>query len=270
MQTPTMENRILTGQTALITGANRGIGKALAKTIAHAGANTIVTARNPEDLRQIQDIIAAAGGTSDAFQMDVTDAAQVQDVVNAAIQKYGQLDLLINNAGIDTGACLPWEQDPDEWWQVQKVNVRGAYLCSHAALRHMTKQGTGRIIDIGSLISATPNPSSSAYAVSKVALLRMSTCFAAAAKDFGVSIFTVSPGLVATDLTSQPKFSDIPKDKWTPIEKCQAVVLALASGKADKLTGRFIHAGLHDLDELIQNADQIIEQDKLTLELKME
>ena len=113
MQTPTMENRILAGQTALITGANRGIGKALAKTIADAGANTIVTARNPEDLRHIQDIIAAAGGTSDAFQMDVTDAAQVQDVVNAAIQKYGQLDLLINNAGIDTGACLPWEQEPD-------------------------------------------------------------------------------------------------------------------------------------------------------------
>ena len=107
MQTPTMENRILTGQTALITGANRGIGKALAKTIAHAGANTIVTARNPEDLRHIEDIIAAAGGTSDAFQMDVTDAAQVRDVVNAVIQKYGQLDLLINNAGIDTARVCP-------------------------------------------------------------------------------------------------------------------------------------------------------------------
>ena len=94
MQTPTMENRILTGQTALITGANRGIGKALAETIASAGANTIITARNPDDLRHIEDNIAAAGGTSDAFQMDVTNSRQVRDVVNAVIEKHGHLDLL--------------------------------------------------------------------------------------------------------------------------------------------------------------------------------
>ena len=270
MQTLTMKKGILAGQTALITGANRGIGKALATTIAGAGARTIITARDPDSLEHLEDIIAAAGGLSETFQMDVTNSVQVRNVINSVVQKHGQLDLLINNAGIDTDACLPWEQDPDEWWQVQNVNVRGAYLCSHAALRHMTKQRTGRIIDIGSMISATPNPSSSAYAVSKVALLRMSTCFAAAAKDFGVNIFTVSPGLVATDLTSQPKFSGIPKEQWTPIAKCEALVLALASGKADILTGRFIHAGQHNLDELIDNADQIIAQDRLTLGLNID
>ena len=265
-----MEHGPLTGQIALITGANRGIGKALATTLAGAGASTIITARNPDSLEELEDAIASTGGTSDSFQMDVTNPTQVRNVFNSVMQKYGRLDLLINNAGVDTEACLPWEQDVDEWWQVQEVNVRGAHLCSHAALGHMTKQGSGRIIDIGSLIGATPNPTSSAYAVSKVSLFRMSTCFAAAAKDFGVSIFTVSPGLVATDLTSQPKFSDIPSANWTPIENCQAVVLALASGKADKLTGRFIHAGLHDLDDLIENADQIVENDKLTLGLNLD
>jgi 3-oxoacyl-[acyl-carrier protein] reductase len=265
-----MKSTPLAGQIALITGANRGIGKALATAIASAGATTIITARNPDTLESLEDAISAQGGTSESFQLDVTNSAQVKNVISSVVKKYGRLDLLINNAGIDTNPCLPWEQDPDEWWQVQEVNVRGAYLCSHAALGYMTQQGSGRIIDIGSLIGATPNPLSSAYAVSKTSLLRLSSCLAAAAKDFGVSIFTVSPGLVATDMTNQPKFSDIPKEQWTPIEKCEAVVLALAAGKADKLTGRFIHAGRHDLEDLIANANQIIEDDMLTLGISLD
>lgn len=260
----------LSGQIALITGANRGIGKALATAVASAGATTIITARNPDTLESLEDAISAQNGISESFQLDVTNASQVKNVMSSVVKKYGRLDLLINNAGIDTSPSLPWEQDPDEWWQVQEVNVRGAYLCSHAALGHMTKQGSGRIIDIGSLIGASPSPLSSAYAVSKASLLRLSSCLAAAAKDFGVSIFTVSPGLVATDMTNQPKFSDIPKEQWTPIENCESVVLALASGKADELTGRFIHAGLHNLEDLIATADQIIEDDKLTLGISLE
>ena len=263
------EERSLIGQIALITGANRGIGRALATTIAKAGATAIITARDPDSLEGLEDTIASIGGKSDSFKLDVTNPVQVKNVIHSVIKKYGRIDLLINNAGIDTAPCLPWEQEVDEWWQVQEVNIRGAYLCSHAALGHMTKQGSGRIIDIGSLLSATPSPESSAYAVSKVALLRLSSCFAVAAKDFGVSIFTVSPGLVATDMTSQPKFSDIPEEQWTPVEKVEAVVLALASGKADKLTGKFIHAGLHDLNDLIERADQIIEDNMLNLTISL-
>jgi len=263
-----MESQSLKGQIALITGANRGIGKALAIALARAGATVIITARDPDSLEILEDAIATIGGISESFQLDVTNATQVKNVINSVVLKYGQLDLLVNNAGIDSSPSLPWEQDVDEWWMVQEVNVRGAYLCSHAALVHMTRQGFGRVIDIGSLIGASPSPTSSAYAVSKASLLRLSSCLAAAAKDFGVSIFTVSPGLVATDMTSQPRFSDIPKEQWTPIENCEELVVALASGKADALTGRFIHAGRHNLDELVANADKIIADDLLTLEIR--
>lgn len=115
---------------------------------------------------------------------------------------------------------------------MQEVNVRGAYLCSQAAL------------------------------------FRWNSCLADAAKEFGVSVFIISPGLVATDMTDRPQFADIPDDQWVPIEKSGELVVALASGKADKLAGRFIHA-LDDLDELIANADEITGKNLQALTLNM-
>ena len=159
----------------------------------------------------------------------------------------------------------PWETPIDEWWAVQEVNVRGVYACTQAAMRHMTKQKSGRIIDVGSLVGTYPMPAAAPYAASKCALFRWNSCLAIAAADFGISVFIISPGLVATDMTADvPMFDDIPAEQWTPIEKTGDLVVQLASGKADKLAGRFIHAE-DDLDELIANADQIIEQNLQTL-----
>jgi len=115
-------------------------------------------------------------------------------------------------------------------------------------------------IDIGSLIGANPNAGAASYSVSKAALFRWNSCLAIAAKEFGVSTFIISPGLVKTDMTDRPQFAEIPEDQWVPIEKSGELVMRLASGLADKLTGRFIHA-VDDLDTLIENADKIIEQD---------
>lgn len=135
-------------------------------------------------------------------------------------------------------------------------------------MRHMTKQRSGRSIDVGSLVGAYPDPHASSYASNKSALFRWNACLAEGAKEFGVSVFIISPGLVATDMTDHPQFADIPEDQWVPIEKCGALVVALASGKADTLTGRFIHA-LDDLDELIANADEIVDKNLQTLSMQM-
>ena len=260
-----MTNSLLKGQIALVTGSNRGIGKQISIALAQAGATVFLAARNVDSLASSEQEILSRGGVCHKIELDVTDKEQVKKVIDHIVEKHGRLDLLVNNAGIGADGILPWEQDVDEWWSVQEVNVRGAYLCSHAALGHMIQQGSGRIVDIGSLIGATSEPMSSAYAVSKSALFRLSSCLAAAAKDYGVSIFVVSPGLVATDMTSGSFFENIPPDQWTPIEKCGELVVALASGKADKLTGRFIHAALDDLDDLLKRSDEILDKNLLTL-----
>jgi len=262
-----MQKPELKGQVALVTGANRGIGREIAQALASAGAVVMIAARDINSLDLVKNQIESTGGACEKIEIDVTNALQVRQAIDQIVLQHGKLDLLVNNAGIGTSSALPWEQDVDAWWKVQEVNLRGAFLCSHAALGHMTKKGAGRIIDIGSLVGASANPRSSAYAVSKIALQRMSTCFAGAAKEYGVRIFTISPGLVATDMTNDPFFKDIPEDQWTPIDKSGELVVALATGKADRLTGRFFHAGLHDLNTLIERTDEILEKDLLTLSM---
>ena len=132
----------------------------------------------------------------------------------------------------------------------------------------MVRQRSGRIVDIGSLIGASPNPGAAPYSVSKAALFRWNSCLAAAAKDFGVSAFIISPGLVATDMTDSPQFANIPEDQWVPIEKSGELVVELASGIADRLSGRFIHV-LDDLNVLMEHADEIIENDLQSLSMQM-
>ncbi|CAE7149090.1 fabG [Symbiodinium necroappetens] len=258
----------LSDQVALVTGANRGIGRQISISLATAGATVVASARNPATLDSVAQEIDQLGGQCTCVQLDVTEESMTSSVVEEIVAQHGQLNLLVNNAGIGAGSQYPWDLPVDEWWAVQEVNVRGAYLCSQAAMRQMVKQKSGRIIDVGSLIGANPNPNAAPYAVSKAALFRWNSCLADAAKEFGVSVFIISPGLVATDMTDQPQFADIPDDQWVPIEKSGELVVALASGKADKLAGRFIHA-LDDLDELIANAEEITSKNLQALTLNM-
>ena len=255
-------------QIALVTGANRGIGKQISLNLAAAGATVVLSARNLDSLAEVVEQIESAGGRCDCVSLDVTQEQMVAAVVNDVVSRHGRIDLLVNNAGIGAGSRYPWDLPVDEWWAVQEVNVRGVYIVTQAVMRHMTQQRSGRIIDVGSLVGANPNPGAAPYAVSKAALFRWNSCLAAAAKDFGVSVFIISPGLVATDMTDRPQFADIPEDQWVPIEKSGELVVALASGVADKLAGRFIHA-LDDLNTLIEHADQIIEHDQQSLGMKL-
>jgi NAD(P)-dependent dehydrogenase (short-subunit alcohol dehydrogenase family) len=254
----------LSGQVALVTGANRGIGRQIASDLVAAGAQVVAGARNPDSLA---DLVGSSADRCESVALDVTNDALVAAAIDGTVKRHGRLDLLVNNAGIGGGAELPWETPIDEWWAVQEVNVRGVYACTQAAMRHMAKQKSGRIIDVGSLVGTYPMPAAAPYAASKCALFRWNSCLAPAAADFGVSVFIISPGLVATDMTADvPFFDEIPAEQWTPIEKTGELVVALASGKADALRGRFIHAE-NDLDALIAHADEIIEQNLQTLSM---
>lgn len=258
----------LTGQVALVTGANRGIGRQISIHLAAAGATVMLSARNIDSLIPVQQHIEEAGGRCERFALDVTDQFLVGTTVDEIVTKHGRIDLLVNNAGIGAGSENPWDLPVEEWWAVQEVNVKGPYVCTQAVMRHMTKQRTGRIIDVGSMVATYPNPGASPYSASKAALFRWNSCLAEGAKAFGVSVFIISPGLVATDMTDIPQFADVPADQWVPIEKSGELVVALASGKADVLAGRFIHA-LDDLDSLIKHADKIAAENLQTLSMQM-
>jgi len=261
--------KALDGQVALVTGGSRGIGREIAKALAAAGAKVAVTATNMQKLAETVSIIREAGGEARAFLLDVTNLLSIQSAIAKIREIYGDIDLLVNNAGIAGGGEPPWEADIEQWWKIQEINVKGVFLCSHAVLPRMIERQQGRIINVGSYAGISPNPMSSAYSVSKTALLRLTDSTAEAAKEYGVSVFAISPGLVLTDMTRDaPPFQDLPPDAWTPIEMSAQLCVRLASGEADALTGRLIHAREDDLDEMLSRVDEILEEDLYTLRLK--
>lgn len=264
-----MDSNRLEGQVAVVTGGSRGIGREVARALATNGASVAVTARNQSLLDETVQIIQDAGGVCSAYPMDVTDFSGIKETFAAIQATYGKIDLLVNNAGLGGLGVAPWEADVDAWWKVQEVNIKGVFMCSKVVLPGMIEREQGRIINMGSLAGTRPSSNASEYAVSKAALMRLTDSTALALTGTGVSIFVISPGLVYTDMTKDvPLFKELADDAWTPIERAGDLCVDLASGKADKLSGRFIHASEHDLDDLIARADEIVEQGSLLLSLK--
>ncbi len=258
----------LSGQVALVTGGGRGIGRQIALHLSKSGATIALAARTVSQLNDTVDAITAQGGNAFAFQMDVTKALEVRDCVSEIIDRFGFIDLLVNNAGIGLDRAVTWQIDPEDWWHVFKVNVRGAFLCTHAILPGMIARNQGRIINIGSNAGIKSSPMISAYGASKAALLHLSNSIESEINDMNLSIFTFSPGLVYTNMTKDiPIFKNLPDSAWTPIERVGEICLILASGKADKLSGRYFHIREDNLEALIINADKIIEEDAQVLHL---
>jgi len=171
----------------------------------------------------------------------------------------------VNNAGVMGSRGLPWDEDPADWWHTFEINVLGAYLCARAVLRGMVERGRGRIVNTGSGASYLPmggGPSS--YGASKAALGRFGELLAGQVAEFGIAVFVISPGLVRTDLTDAFG-DDLP---WTPPELAPRLVRVLASGRADRLAGRYIHAEHDDIEALIERADEIEQRDLNAIRLQ--
>ena len=264
----TIGKGILEGQVAVVTGGGRGIGREMARQLAARGAAVAVSARTVSQLEESRAIIEAAGGRCLPVAMDVLDEASVNDGIRRVERALGPIDLLVNNAGISGERGLPWEQEMEDWWRTIEVNLRGPYLCSKAVIPGMIQRGHGRIIMVGSNMAFFPFPQAAAYSVSKAGLVRLADNLAEALKDKGIQVFTISPGLVRTEMTK-----DIPEDafegaaSWTPIEKAAELCLVLASGRADALTGRYVHASGHDIDSLIARSEEIVASNLHTMRL---
>ena len=258
----------LTGQVAIVTGGGRGIGRAIAQTLAMAGVHVAVAARTPDQLDQTVALIQQQGGQAIPFALDVTDQPGVERMVEETTRRFGPVDLLVNNAGMAGDEAPIWEVDAVAWWRVMEVNLQGPFLCARAVLPGMIAQNHGRIINVSSGLGADSTASYSAYSVSKAALLRLTDCLAEMTTAHGIHVFAISPGLVKTEMTlGLPIYQDVPDSEWIPAERAAELCLFLACGKADQLSGRYVHV-TDDIAEMVAHAHEIVEKDLHVLRMR--
>jgi NAD(P)-dependent dehydrogenase (short-subunit alcohol dehydrogenase family) len=272
-----------TDRVALVTGGSRGLGLAFAQALARAGAVVALVARSENELRGAAQTIEQAGGHVLAFPADVTDRRAVEKVIAEVERQLGHIDLLVNSAGVFRALGPIAEVDSDEWWREIEINVRGTYLCTRTVLPGMLASQHGRIINLVSAAGLKSLPTTSAYCVSKTAVIRLTESLALENSDQGIRVFAMHPGTVRTPMSDYAVQSDEVKrrapfvQQWfqqlyrdgadTPIERSVELMLTLASGKADTLSGRFIDID-DDLDVLLQQTELIEREDLYTLRLR--
>jgi NAD(P)-dependent dehydrogenase (short-subunit alcohol dehydrogenase family) len=243
---------------ALVTGGGRGIGASIARELAEAGMRVAVSARTAE---QVEGVAAEVDGL--ALVGDVARREDVDGWVRRVEDELGPIDLLVANAGIGVHEQAAWELEPEEWWRVLEVNVLGAYLCCRSVIPGMLERARGRIVLTGSGAAYLPGSTNSAYSASKAALCRFGETLAGQLRD-RIPVFFFSPGLVRTEMTD--RFGD--DMPWTPPELAPRLVRVLASGRADALAGRYLHAEHDDVEDLIRRADEIVANDLNAIRLQ--
>jgi NAD(P)-dependent dehydrogenase (short-subunit alcohol dehydrogenase family) len=248
----------LSGQVALVTGGGRGIGANIARELARAGAAVAVAARTRD---QVEAVAGEIGGL--ALELDVTDPSAVEGAVRKTECELGPIDLLVANAGLPNQDGATWEMEPEAWWRIVEVNVLGVHLCCRAVIPGMLERGKGRIVITASGSAYLPGARHTAYPASKAAVCRYGETLANELHG-RIPVFVFSPGLVRTEMTS-----DFPDDApWTPPELAPRLVRAFASGRADGLAGRYIHAEHDDIEALIDRADEIERDDLNAIRLR--
>jgi NAD(P)-dependent dehydrogenase (short-subunit alcohol dehydrogenase family) len=245
---------------ALVTGGGRGIGANIARELASAGMKVAISARSRDEVDAVAEEI---GGS--AIVADMAEPESIVSMVEEVERELGPIDLLVANAGISGVRGATWEADPEAWWQTHLVNVRGVFLCCRAVIPGMLKRGGGRIVVTSSGAAYLPGGSGTAYSSSKAGVNRFAETLAGELRELGIPVFPFSPGLVRTAMTEQWLGDDAP---WTPPELAPQLVRVLASGRADRLSGRYIHAEHDDIEDLIRRADEIAENDLNAIRLQ--
>ena len=243
---------------ALVTGGGRGIGASIARELADAGMKVAVTGRTAE---QVSAVAAEIDGL--ALTGDVSLADDVESWVATTEERLGPIDLLAANAGIGVRDAATWELPVEEWWRVQEVNVLGVHLTVRSVVPLMLERERGRIVITGSGAAYLPGSRGTAYSASKAAVCRYGETLANELAG-RIPVFFYSPGLVRTEMTD--RFGD--DAPWTPPELAPQLVRVLASGPADALAGRYIHAEHDDVEDLIVRADQIVADDLNAIRLR--
>jgi NAD(P)-dependent dehydrogenase (short-subunit alcohol dehydrogenase family) len=250
----------LDGQVALVTGGGRGIGAGIARELADAGMQVAVSARTRDQVERVAEEI---GGL--AILADVSRPADVERMVADVERELGPVDVLVANAGISGPRAKTWEVEHADWLRTHEVNVKGVFLCCRTVVPGMIERGGGRIVITSSGAAYLPGSSGTAYSSSKAAVNRFGETLANELAEHRIPVFPISPGLVRSEMTKGVFAEDAP---WTPPELAPRLVRVLASGRADRLSGRYIHAEHDDIEDLIQRADAIAENDLNAIRLQ--
>lgn len=237
---------LLDGKVALVTGASRGIGRAIAKEFASQGAKVALCARSVDALQAVADEIAAAGGCAQPYALDVSSADGVRAVVEAVTEHFGRLDILINNAGITRDGLIARMKD-DAWEEVLNTNLRGAFYLTRAAAKIMMRQRCGKIVNISSVVGLTGNPGQANYAASKAGLIGMTRSVAKELGSRNIQVNAIAPGFIVTDMTdSLPEalkaklLEQIPLGRLGQPEEIAKAAIFLASDWSDYVTGQVL------------------------------
>ena len=235
----------LGGKVAIVTGASRGIGRAIATMLASRGAHVVAVARGENAAETVAEI-TRAGGHSEIGNADVTDAASIEALIAGTMARHGRIDVLVNNAGIARDQLM-LRMKRDDWDQVIATNLTSAFTCVQAVLKPMIRQRSGRIVSISSVVGQMGNAGQANYAASKAGLIGFSKAVAREVASRGITVNVVTPGLVETDMTkaiaekAQGDWaSQIPLGRIGTPQDIAAAVCFLASDEASYITGHVL------------------------------
>ncbi|MDO6476964.1 3-oxoacyl-ACP reductase FabG [Alteromonas sp. 1_MG-2023] len=235
----------LSGKVALVTGASRGIGKAIAEALSAQGATVVGTATSENGAAAISEYLAASGGKG--LALNVTDKTSVETVLKNITDEFGAIDILINNAGITRDNLLMRMKD-DEWQDIIETNLSSIFTLSKAVLRGMMKKRYGRIVNVGSVVGSAGNAGQANYAAAKAGVIGFSKSMAREVASRGITINVVAPGFIDTDMTKaltddqrEAIFKDIPANRLGAPEEIASTVAFLVSDGAAYITGETIH-----------------------------
>jgi len=268
----------LAGKAAIITGAGRGIGKAIALAFAREAANVVVAARTLSEVTETAQQVRDLGRRALPLTVDVSDRGGVERMIAAALDKFGKVDILVNNAGT-CGPIGPLvDNDPERWLQTIRINLFGVLFCSRAVLPFMIRERRGKIINLSGGGATSPRPNFSAYAASKAAIVRLTETLAEEVRGFNIQVNAIAPGAVNTRLTDEilaagsaageEMLARTRQQKETggvPPERAAALAVFLASEESDGLSGRLISAVWDDWESMNGRIDQIMASDLYTL-----
>jgi len=231
-------------QVAIVTGASRGIGRNIALALAAKGAKVAVSARNQGALTELVEEIKASGGEAIAVAGDVAKTEDADKLITGTVEAFGRIDILINNAGITRDGLLLRMKDED-WDAVLETNLKGAFVCTRAVAKIMSKQRYGRIINISSVVGEMGNPGQANYCASKAGMIGLTKSNALELARRNITVNAITPGFIATDMTEdlgdkakEELTSRIPLGRLGESEDVTQAVLFLASAQAGYITGQ--------------------------------